>query len=111
MTRQVFLAVLLTSLVGCTGGAVLKRPKNVPGTAVWSGGPDGGDWFDCAVGESTMFNNCTVYADVTGAVVESGRYQLKGSNRAATKDELQYAYHSKGEIFLKNNKALIRLGP
>lgn len=97
----------LVLLVGCQHTPP-TRPSNVPATAVWSGGPDGGDWFECESTQSSH-NRCTVYADVSGAVVESGRYQLKGERRAASKEELKYAYHSKGHIFLQGNKVLEKI--
>jgi hypothetical protein len=102
--------VVLIMLSGCTGVSDPERPGNVPATAIWSGGPDGGNWFDCDSGKNSEYNNCAVYADVTGVVIESGKYQLKDERRAATKNELQYAYYSVGEINLKNNKLLIRIG-
>lgn len=100
----------LSVLCGCArSDKPPERPKGVPTTAVWSGGMKGGDWFDCDYDPNRTWNNCTVYADVTGAVIESGRFQIRGSNRPATPEELKYAYHSLGEIYLKNEKILVRI--
>lgn len=86
-----------------------ERPPSVPEAAVWSGGLDGGNWFNCDSKLDSEYNSCTVYADVTGVVLETGRYQLKNEKRAAMKNELQYSYFSAGEINLNNNKVLVRI--
>jgi hypothetical protein len=110
MTRIYPIIVLIILLSGCTSVSEPERPPSVPMTAVWSGGPDGGNWFDCDSKRDSEYNRCTVYADVTGVVLESGRYQLRDEKRAAMKNELQYAYYSLGEINLRNNKLLLRVG-
>lgn len=51
------------------------RPQNVPGSALWAGGPDGGMWVDCRVAEGLELE-CHVYADVTGVLVEGGRFAV-----------------------------------
>ena len=109
MTRTYFIIILIYLPIGCTITSDPDRPQNVPASAVWSGGPDGGNWFDCDSEKNSAYNNCTVYADVTGAVIETGKYQLKVEKRAATKNELQYAYYSVGEINLRNNMLLTRI--
>jgi hypothetical protein len=102
--------MLLLTLFGCSRSIPApERPKNVPATAMWSGGPDGGDWFDCDYDPKRDWNNCTVYSDVTGVVGESGRFRLKDEKRAARKEELRYSYYSLGEIHLSNNQMLVRI--
>lgn len=110
MIRLYPIVVLIILFSGCTGVSDPERPPSVPTTAIWSGGPDGGNWFDCDSKNNSEYNYCTVYADVTGVVLETGHYQLRDEKRAAAKSELQYAYYSEGEIYLKNNKVLIRVG-
>lgn len=111
--RIVALIVLLSLVFACTyGGAhTPERPTTVPQTAIWAGGPHGGDWFDCDAISGASHNRCTVYADVTGVVLESGQYRLREEKRAARPDELQFADYSIGEINLRNNKALVRVEP
>lgn len=53
------------------------RPSTVPGDALWSGGADGGAWFLCYAHDDKRYE-CTVYADMTGDVVEQGVYALHG---------------------------------
>jgi hypothetical protein len=109
MMRIYSIVITVMLLGGCAHVSSPERPPNVPASAVWSGGPDGGNWFDCDTKQDSEYNHCMVYADVTGIVLESGRYQLRNEKRAATKNELQYAYYSEGEIYLKNKKTLIRI--
>jgi hypothetical protein len=54
---------------------VPARPSGVPHNAHWSGGPDGGNWFDCVHANLDIWS-CSVYADVTGVLVASGKYKL-----------------------------------
>jgi hypothetical protein len=88
MSPQKLILVLVTSfLAGAVGTEVTRsllrqeaqnpaRPTGVPAEAVWSGGPDGGAWFQCAALNDDEFN-CTVFADTTGDVVERGHYRLQ----------------------------------
>jgi hypothetical protein len=52
-----------------------KRPQNVPSSARWEGGPDGGNWFECAK-ETDAKYRCSVFADVTGVLIVSGLYTV-----------------------------------
>jgi hypothetical protein len=67
------------------------RPVNVPKTATWAGGSDGGAFIECRV-MTDGFDFCTVYNDSTGEVWMHGRYGLKGKNRGATESELVYSF-------------------
>jgi len=49
------------------------RPLSVPASATWSGGEDGGNWFDCARQADASYR-CAVYADVTGEKISDGLY-------------------------------------
>jgi hypothetical protein len=104
---------LLFLCTGCSSDIPTpERPEAVPSSAVWAGGPDGGTWFDCGAGGNNRWNQCTVYADVSGVVLESGKFQLQAEKRAARKDELKYTFYTLGEIHLSDNQALIRIdGP
>lgn len=48
-------------------------PANVPDSARWAGGPDGGMWVQCKVIDGGTLS-CRVYADVTGVLVEEGQF-------------------------------------
>ena len=106
-----FLLIFLPFIMSCSRHYTApERPENVPASAVWAGN-EKGDWFDCDYNQERDWNNCTVYADVSGAVVESGRFQVEGRKRAAIPSELQFAYHTLGKIILKNGKMLINQNP
>jgi hypothetical protein len=81
-----------------------ERPHDVPLMAVWSGGRDGGAYFDCSAGGSA--NECTVWDDGTGAVKMTGKFLLVKEKRAAYTTELQFVSASDDEIFLANGLVL-----
>jgi hypothetical protein len=49
--------------IGCGDGRLepAKRPANVPETAVWAGGADGGAYVLCTVDAVLDANRCTVW--------------------------------------------------
>jgi len=51
-----------------------ERPANVPASAQWAGGPDGGMWIQCD--PTGGYLSCRVYANVTGVLVEEGEFFL-----------------------------------
>lgn len=51
------------------------RPSGVPAIAYWSGGPDGGNWFNCTRPSFEIWE-CSVYTDTTGTLVAQGKYKL-----------------------------------
>ncbi|MBK7665809.1 MAG: hypothetical protein IPJ21_20190 [Sterolibacteriaceae bacterium] len=51
------------------------RPPNIPASARWEGGSDGGNWFEC-VKEADAKYRCSVFADVTGALIVSDLYTV-----------------------------------
>jgi hypothetical protein len=110
MIRFLCLLFMAALWLGCGMSATQPtRPKNVPPAAIWAGGPDGGNWFWCDFVLDRSWNKCSVYADVTGALLEKGQFQLKDEGRAAAEAELQFAYYSLGEIHLANNRTLVRI--
>lgn len=52
-------------------------------------------------------NHCTVYADGTGSIIETGSYVLEDSRRAAIQDELDLASYNYDGIRLRNGKLLV----
>jgi len=76
-----FLLIFFGMVLGVVASSVLRtsssgdpdRPANVPNSARWAGGSDGGVWVQCkAIDRGTLA--CQVYADVTGVLVEKGQY-------------------------------------
>jgi hypothetical protein len=75
-------------LVGCqTAPKIPRRPATVPPSAFWSGGLDGGAWYDCSEDKHARANTCAIYSDRDGRLWIKARYRLKGDNRSATKEE------------------------
>ncbi len=108
--RVILMAVVLelaTLSVGCQSDTKIPpRPVNVPATAAWAGGSDGGAFIECQI-VADGFNSCKVYSDSTGEVWMHGTYALKGANRGATKSELVYSFADGRGIGLVNGGYLI----
>lgn len=69
-----------------------KKPSNVPVDAVWSGGPDGGHWFDCKKKGDDKFNyNCVIYNDHNGEVIAQGAFVLRKSTWDESKGRATYS--------------------
>lgn len=75
-------------LMGCAPRPSV-RPSNVPASAIWSGGADGGMWYDCSEDVAARSNKCSIFFDPGGYLLITARYQLQGSQRAAKKDEFR----------------------
>ena len=55
---------------------VPQRHNNIPSSAAWSGGPDGGAWYDCENIKKLDYS-CTIYNEYTGEVEGKGEFELK----------------------------------
>lgn len=103
---------MLTALLfGCGNeGHPPERPQGVPSEAVWAGGLDGGSFVLCQIDLTRKVNTCTVYNDFSGQVVEHGDFRLKGEDRAARLEELNYSWaDGGGMIGLKGGRTLVRV--
>ena len=75
-----------------------KRPLNVPITAMWAGGVDGGHWFDCMPDSSDPFTYiCSIYNENTGSTISKGKYLLRS---------LHWDTVNKKNIYLKVSEQL-----
>lgn len=87
------------------------RPQNVPLSAIWSGGLDGGVWFDCREDIQNNSNECAIYSDQKGELWIKARYQLQEERRMATPSEFRdpYVDHFPDAtvIHLANHKKLV----
>jgi hypothetical protein len=103
---------LVSLLLSCGKPAELrpaKRPSAVPASAVWAGGADGGAYVQCAFEIGQNVDECSVWNDYTGQLVESGKYMLSKERRAATVSELKVrGADFDGSIFLQNGLVLRR---
>jgi hypothetical protein len=82
------------------------RPAGVPDDAIWAGGRDGGCFVKCEVDVAKSVNNCVAYLDSNGHVLQRGEYRIRGEARAATTEELAYAWCDGNAIGLKNGLVL-----
>ena len=103
---QAGLAISVVMLPGCQPYPP-ARPYQVPSSAQWAGGIDGGAWVDCSTG-SGPYNECQVYGE-KGDLMLSSAYALEGLNRAATRSELRYRYVDGTTILLQGGLSLIRV--
>lgn len=57
---------------------VPKRPNSVPKTAIWSGGNDGGYWFEYKnYNKETNEFNIVIYNDISGKILIKSNFVLK----------------------------------
>jgi|RhiMethySRZTD1v2_1073278.scaffolds.fasta_scaffold04614_6 hypothetical protein len=94
MTSRNYLKLLailaLISSTFCTNKrASPPRPAQVPLAAIWSGGAEGGAWYDCTVDRKDGINVCAVYSESDGKLSFKASYRLKNVNRAASAEELK----------------------
>jgi hypothetical protein len=83
MKKRVILAVSFSVMMGCVQSdseAPPKRPTEVPASAVWAGGPDGGSWIDCKSGSAKDVYECRIYGDPKGTLWAAGNYLLRSSS-------------------------------
>jgi len=73
----IFLAFLFFYIAMSNAETVVpQKHNNIPSSAVWSGGPDGGAWYDCKKIEKFEYS-CTIYNEYTGDVEDKGEFRLK----------------------------------
>lgn len=78
-------------LNGCddTSNAKIK-PFNVPDSAIWAGGVDGGAWFACELTQGFDKYYCSVFNDFNGAVTAKGKYLLLKSRTLEDKNKIVF---------------------
>lgn len=103
--------VTFAALLSCACRKVPPdRPAGVPPQAVWAGGLDGGSFILCGIDSKKDVNNCVVYNEDTGQVMDRGAFRLRTENRAARTEELQYNWADwNGMIGLADGQVLKRL--
>ena len=70
----------MLTLLGCDSSMTIPRkPDNVSASAVWSGGPDGGHWFDCENGGNKFRYKCVIFNDYNGEIITRGSFVLRKS--------------------------------
>lgn len=86
-----------------------ERVPGVPKQAVWSGGPDGGDWLLCRETQSRNRLSCEVYHDCTGELVARGEFALlpEASDSENGLDWREFRFFDGTTIFLPNRRRLV----
>ena len=108
----IILCLLTMKTIGCKSKVEAPpRPPLVPATAVWAGGVDGGNFFECDVDEKHSVNRCLIYNDSTGDVNGGGFFQLSGLHRAAQANELKFDFFDGERIELTGGNCLVPVQP
>ncbi len=66
-------------MTSCNNNQEVKAPEkhqNIPESAFWQGGIDGGFWYDCNPTEQNYRYHCIVYNDSTGDVIIDDLFDL-----------------------------------
>lgn len=83
-----------------------ERPDKVPKTAVWSGGVDGGYWFDFVnYNKKNKVYSIIIFEEINGEVVLNGKFIQKGSCDKLPLDKKilkMINYFANNEIVLSN---------
>lgn len=73
--KKLYYVSLIFLILGCTNeDSTVKvsapdKPENVPESAFWQGGLDGGAWYQCSATKRELRYYCTVYNDFTGEII------------------------------------------
>jgi hypothetical protein len=85
MIRNIFIVIVVPILLSFiylylamsnAKTTIPQRNNNIPSSAVWSGGPVGGAWYDCNYIKKFDYS-CTIYNEYTGEVEGEGEFELK----------------------------------
>jgi hypothetical protein len=102
---------VLAWLTACSDGRLEPkvRPSNVPSSAVWAGGADGGAYLRCSVDAKRNVDLCEVWNDNTGYSAGQRDYQLEKEHRAATNSELKFLGAANDSIYLAGDRVLVAI--
>lgn len=118
MISQKTRSVLLLLAVGIAAGVFIDewarakhqvapppRPLNVPSSATWGGGDDGGTWFACTR-QADLKYRCSVFADTTGIKISDGLYAFVPEDLSGRLDPVTWL--SDTEIVVRGGR-LVRI--
>jgi hypothetical protein len=83
-----------------------SRPRGVPPSAVWGGGPQAGAFFDCAAGAEGSYA-CSIFEERTGALLARGAYALHGDAPSGRKSMSGGNAATGGRIFVEPGGAYL----
>ena len=109
MTSRIILALLAIStflilLVGVSckrAASAPQRPADVPSSAVWVGGSDGGVFLDCTPTANSLYS-CSVFNDTTGDVLGSGVFAVEGRESSKPVQVSDYSAYDGMRILLRS---------
>ncbi|WP_020397253.1 hypothetical protein [Thiolinea disciformis] len=89
LNKAVLSTYLLFSSIGCHSDVLdIYQPKRVypiPSSAVWYGGIDGGNWFDCKPQKNHYF--CKIYLD-NGYLTNYGDFRLYNEKKGTCEESI-----------------------
>ena len=94
------LLTLLVSVSCNSTPSAPPRPPNVPLSAVWVGGRDGGAFLDCTASTDSLYA-CSVYNDATGDVWASGKFAPEGRESSMIVQASDYSAYDGRRIILR----------
>ncbi len=80
--KKLFYVPLIFLILGCTNedstvkASAPDRPENVPKSAFWQGGLDGGAWYQCSNTKKDLQYYCTIYNDFTGEIIIQDNFDI-----------------------------------
>ena len=80
--KFIFYLIIVMSLLSCNMDENLDinsppvRPENIPNTAFWQGGKDGGFWYECISTTNQFEFKCSVCNDFTGDLIIKDKFSL-----------------------------------
>ena len=92
--------------ISCKHDQTHVRPQQVPASANWVGGVNGGVWIECSIDDRNKVNYCKIYNENTGSIEAEGAFVLKGTQKAASRDELYFNSFDGYVIRMENGKVL-----
>ncbi len=121
MKKIYFISIVLVMVVlyGCSKSEIEKtKLDNVPDSAIWAGGVDGGNWFYCQEYDEAYKYKCTVYNDYNGAILAVGDFLFRKKQWSKEKrdviyfdvesrQEIEYSFFDGTTIFLKKDFVLV----
>lgn len=69
--QKILFLICSLALLACSKEIQTEPEKhpNIPKTAFWQGGPDGGAWYNCKHNQKDFEYKCSVYSDITGELI------------------------------------------
>jgi hypothetical protein len=108
MRKRQLCVVLFATFTADCGRDVPRRPQNVPVSAVWVGGKDGGVFISCSFSHSSEPNACTIYSDTTGQIEMDGQFTSRKASIGVPLDARAFRSFDGSRIYLRNGTILER---